>query len=301
MKIAIISVCLSCIILLVSPSLVFAQVGIEQNRINVNIDSFALSQSYLPYGGTATLNATLNNTSPFLSGNVGVDVFPPSDLQSMVNVSTIGTLFFGVNQTRNITLTIQNVGTLSKTTNGTFSLQVINAGWVITDKASFQLSLGANPLFQNSSEPNALNNSTATVSITCISEATNLTLPGIIAAVTVPKTAITVSNTTNSTGQCTLIIGKYANVTATAKALDPLGKYLPASESIQLQSGLTNVTLYMVKPSNSNVAVIETIVTIVVVAAVSFFLLGLYKKKHKKQNVQESATPIIQLFRRRLY
>jgi hypothetical protein len=273
--------------LLALTGLVFAQVGVEKNCIDVEIGHLAVDPQYLPYGTTATLTVTLNNTSPFLSGTVEVDVFAPSNLRGMVNVSGTGAFFFDVNQTSNVTLTIQNVGTLSDITNGTFTLQITNAGWMTTDKTTFQLSLGANPSYQNTSKTDTYVNSTVT--ITCMDQATNQPLEGIAIKLTAPQTDAPASNTTNSTGQCTIDLENYAvEIDATtAKASDPTGAYLAATQSISIQPEHTEVTFYLEKSSIDTLPLVEVVVAIIAVVAISLVSFMVYKKKARKTRAKK--------------
>jgi hypothetical protein len=290
MKSTLAIVCLSLILTATFASAVFAQDGMEKNAINAKIDGVSANPVYIPYGNTTTITATLNNTSPYLSGTVQVDAVAPAELAKAVNISDTQTVFLGVGQASNVTLTIRNAGNQGKTANGTFTLKVTNAGYTTTDVAKFELSLGPNPNFNSTAEQKLQANST--LAITCLDSATNNPISEVYIEVSVPKTAITVSGTTNTTGQCILNLGTYTTIqgdTAYADSSDPAGQYLPASQSLRLTSENATLTFYLKEESNGDLSLVAAVAAVAAVSTASGLALMVYRNKTKKPPKADTA------------
>ena len=283
---------LSVILVIALAGVAFAQVGIIDNPIVVKIDNLNVDQSYLPYGATATLNATLNNTSPSLSGTIDLEVFPPGCLQDMVNISGEGLVFFGVGQTRNVILTIQNVGTLSTNVNSTFYLQVLTPNLALVDSAGFELSLGANPNFQTTSEPTTQANST--IEVTCLDNSTNSTIAGINVELFAPENSMITSNTTNTNGSCILNLGSFpaaSNSNVTARASDAMGRYFSVNQSISISTGGTSIVMYMKKSSSDVEVSVELLTAIVAVLSITCILIVVVRRRRHEPSPQTDCNP----------
>jgi hypothetical protein len=285
MKISAATTGIMCILIISLASAAFAQTGVEQNAINVKIDSITLQSQDLPYKNYTTLSATLNNTSTYLSGTIEINIVIPPPLRSMLKITGPETLFLQPSQTQNITLTIQNNGTLPRQENTTLSLQVKNAAWLTTDKKDFPLNIGANPDYEPTPAPpnkqQTNETKTTTLIVICLDKTTQTPLPGITIEITPTNSSTTTTNTTNSAGQCTLQVGNQTQ-DATAKAQDQSNQYLSATQQIQIQPDDTQVTFYLEKTPNSNESPMGAVAIVGAVAAISLIALLVYNNKLKK-------------------
>ena len=291
MRLSLASICLLFIFLLalagaVLAETVLAETGTETNRIFVMIDAFALEKQELLYNDTTSLNATLTNNSTFLSGTVEVSIIAPPEFRKMINVSGLSTLFFGLGQTQNVTLNIQNVGTLTNTTTVTLTLQVKSAGWITTDKLDFKLSLGANPNIKILPKPNPETNLTDESSLTvmCFDRQTNLPVPGLTVEAAQLETGVIVSSNTDEEGQCTLQLensieaNENGNGNITLTIWDKTEKYLSTTQIISNQ---TQVTFYLDEAltDDDGLFLIAVVTVVVIVISCIFFLI--YKRRIK--------------------
>lgn len=262
-----------CIILITVAQIQLASsVAVQEDYIDVKIESFSIDRTTINPDETANINVTLKNYSPF-SGTVAHGISVPQEVDATCFViGGSGEEYFYANQTKNLTLKIDYSGLLAEDKNINLTYKITNDEPRTTDERTFTITLKAGLGIPDTVIEVKAFNSDTKESVGYVDVDVNYGLN---------LEEFHKSNYSNN-GQVTVNLGKYTGLAEVIVSSNH--RYEPQNLTVNLNNGITPLSFELVPtetiPSDTSTDNNWFLIGIIIIVAVAL-LVGIIIGSHR--------------------